>query len=117
MAEEQNTTHGQEPTNLVSIDSSWRFGDTGCQYCDSFAAPVQCSVCSIEICKDCADTLNGRRACSPCRDELELFQSLAIGTGSHLAGDSHRGQAKLLLFPGAATQRHASRAAAAGGVI
>jgi hypothetical protein len=115
MAEEQNTTPEQEPTNLISIDSSWGFGDTGCQYCDSFAKPVQCSVCKIEGCEDCAYTVTGRRVCALCKDELE--QSETRKQLTTLAGDTQRGLARLLLFPVATTQRHAWRPVrAAGGV-
>jgi hypothetical protein len=110
----------QKPTNLVAIDTSWKFGDEGCQYCDSFAKPVNCSMCDIEGCEDCILTIDGKRVCVLCADQLKQSelreQILALASDSRNGfiydpgSDSLRlAPAKVLMFPVGVTPRHAVR--------
>ena len=102
----------QKPTNLVAIDSSWRFCDKGCQYCDSFAKPVKCSACGIEGCDECLYTVKGKRLCTACKEELESPE-LARRLGTiELDNDGaflYKALAKVLMFPVGATPRHLGR--------
>jgi hypothetical protein len=92
----------QKPTNLVAIDTSWRFGDEECQYCDSFAKPVGCSVCDREGCDECLYTVNGKRLCTLCKEELEHPErkghdgSIGLDASGNFV---YHPPAKVLMFP------------------
>jgi hypothetical protein len=102
----------QKPTNLVAIDSSWRFCDEGCQYCDSFAKPVNCSMCDRLGCDECMGTLSGKRLCTVCKEDIEHPElkgrdgSMGLDASGNLV---YHPLAKVLMFPVGATPRHAWR--------
>ena len=97
----------QKPTNLVAIDTSWRFGYEGCQYCDSFAKPVSCSMCDdIEGCDECMWTVNGKRLCTTCKENIEHPErkghdgSIGLDASGNFV---YHQLAKVLMFPVGAT--------------
>lgn len=102
------------PTNIVAIDTSWRFCDDGCQYCDSRAKPVNCSMCDLEGCDECLWTVNGKRVCTACKEEIEHPElkghdgSIRLDTSGRLVYDPPR-MAKVLMFSVGANTRHAQR--------
>jgi hypothetical protein len=89
----------QKPTNLVGIDQSWRFCDEGCQYCESFAPPVQCAACDLLGCDECLWTVNGKRLCTTCKEDEEGIVPPTAISLSEVGEFVVRRPAKILMFP------------------